>query len=138
MDLTDIDEYTEIEDEIMRVSPIEVGSVVRLNNIFFKFAKATLKSESFPELDRTVTFLEENKTLELEIAGHTDNVGSDATNQKLSQARAQSVVDYLVSHGVSASRLIAKGYGESRPVAFNNTEEGRAMNRRVEFKVLKK
>ena len=138
MDLTDIDEYTEIEDEVMRVSPIEVGSVVRLNNIFFEFAKATLKPESFPELDRTVKFLEENKTLELEIAGHTDNVGSDATNLKLSQARAQSVVDYLVLHGVPASRLIAKGYGESRPVAFNNTEEGRAMNRRVEFKVLKK
>ncbi|MCD6366049.1 MAG: OmpA family protein [Bacteroidales bacterium] len=138
MDLTDIDEYTEIEDEVLRVSPIEVGSVVRLNNIFFEFAKATLKSESFPELDRTVTFLEENKTLELEIAGHTDNVGSDATNQKLSQARAQSVVNYLTSHGVPTSRLIAKGYGESRPVAFNNTEEGRAMNRRVEFKVLKK
>ncbi len=138
MDLTDIDEYTEIEDEVMRVSPIEVGSVVRLNNIFFEFAKATLKPESFPELDRTVKFLEENKTLELEIAGHTDNVGSDATNQKLSQARAQSVVNYLVSHGVDQSRLIAKGYGESRPVAFNNTEEGRAMNRRVEFKVLKK
>lgn len=138
IDLTDIDEYTEIEDEMMRVSPIEVGSVVRLNNIFFDFAKATLKPESFPELDRVVTFLEENKTLELEIAGHTDNIGSDATNQKLSQARAQSVVDYLIVNGVNQSRLIAKGYGESRPVAFNNTDEGRAMNRRVEFKVLKK
>ncbi len=138
MDLTDIDEYTEIEDEIMRVSPIEVGSVVRLNNIFFEFAKATLMPESFPELDRTVKFLEENKTLELEIAGHTDNVGSDETNQKLSQARAQSVVTYIVEHGIDQSRLIAKGYGESRPIAFNNTEEGRAMNRRVEFKVLKK
>ena len=138
MDLTDINEYTEIEDEVMRVSPIEVGSVVRLNNIFFEFAKATLKPESFPELDRTVKFLKENKTLELEIAGHTDNVGSDATNLKLSQARAQSVVNYLVEHGIDKSRLIAKGYGESRPIAFNNTEEGRAMNRRVEFKVLKK
>ncbi len=138
MDLTDIDEYTEIEDETMRVSPIEVGSVVRLNNIFFDYAKATLKPESFPELDRVVKFLEENKTLELEIAGHTDNIGSDQTNQKLSQARAQSVVDYLIVNGVDKSRLIAKGYGESRPVAFNNTEEGRAMNRRVEFKVLKK
>lgn len=138
MDLTDIDEYTEIEDEVMRVAPIEVGSVVRLNNIFFEFAKATLKPESFPELDRTVNFLEENKTLELEIAGHTDNIGSDAANMKLSQARAQSVVNYLIEHGVDKSRLIAKGYGETRPIAFNNTEEGRAMNRRVEFKVLKK
>jgi len=138
MDLTDVDKYTEIDDDVMRVSPIEVGSVVRLNNIFFEFAKATLKPESFPELDRTVKFLKENKTLELEIAGHTDNVGSDATNLKLSQERAQSVVTYLVEHGIDKTRLIAKGYGESRPIAFNNTEAGRAKNRRVEFKVLKK
>ncbi len=138
IDLTDVKEYTEIEDEMMRIGPVEVGQVVRLNNIFFEFGKAVLKPESFPELDRTVKFLKNNPTLMIEIAGHTDNVGSATYNQKLSQARAQAVADYLIQHGIDAKRLVVKGYGESRPIAFNNTEEGRAMNRRVEFKVLKK
>ena len=138
IDLTDITEYTEIEDEIMRIGPVEVGTVVRLNNIFFEFAKAILKPESFPELNRTVEFLKNNPNVEIEIAGHTDNIGSEITNLKLSQKRAQAVADYLIEHGIDPKRLIVKGYGESRPIAFNNTEEGRAMNRRVEFKVLKK
>ncbi len=138
IDLSDINEYEEIEDETMRLAPIEVGSVVRLNNIFFETAKATLKPESFPELDRTIDFLNKNKTLQIEIAGHTDNVGSDALNMKLSKARAQSVATYLVEHGIETTRLIVKGYGETRPIAFNTTPEGRQQNRRVEFKVLKK
>jgi len=138
IDLTDVTEYQEIEDEVMRIGPVEVGTVVRLNNIFFEFGKAVLKPESFPELDRTVEFLKNNPNVEIEIAGHTDNVGSEITNLKLSQKRAQAVADYLIEHGIDAKRLIVKGYGESRPIAFNNTEEGRAMNRRVEFKVLKK
>lgn len=138
IDLSDVKEYEEIEDENLRLSPIEVGSVVRLNNIFFETAKATLKPESFPELDRTIDFLNKNKSLQIEIAGHTDNVGSDETNNKLSKARAQSVGNYLIDHGIEASRLIIKGYGESRPIAFNTTPEGRQQNRRVEFKVLKK
>lgn len=138
IDLTDVDEYQEITDENLRLNPIEVGQVVRLNNIFFETAKATLKPESFPELDRAVKFLEDNKTLEIEIAGHTDDVGPDDYNQRLSQGRAQSVADYIILNGIDSKRLIVKGYGETRPVAFNQSEEGRAMNRRVEFKVLKK
>ena len=138
IDLTDIDEYTEIEEDAMRMAPIEVGQVVRLNNIFFETAKATLKPESFPELDRTVEFLKNNPLMEIEIAGHTDNVGSNITNQRLSEARAQSVADYIVEHGIDTGRLIVHGYGESRPIAFNNDAEGRQKNRRVEFKVLKK
>jgi len=138
IDLTDIDEYTEMEIEAMRMSPIEVGQVVRLNNIFFETGKATLKPESFPELDRTVEFLKNNPTMEIEIAGHTDNVGSEAFNQKLSENRAKSVETYIVEHGINESRLKAVGYGESRPIAFNSDDEGRQKNRRVEFEVLKK
>jgi outer membrane protein OmpA-like peptidoglycan-associated protein len=138
IDLTDIDEYTEIEEETLRMAPIEVGQVVRLNNIFFETGKATLKPESFPELDRTVEFLKKNPTMEIEIAGHTDDVGSEAYNQKLSENRAQSVATYIIEHGIDTSRLNAVGYGESRPIAFNSDEEGRQKNRRVEFKVLKK
>ncbi|MCX7953837.1 MAG: OmpA family protein [Bacteroidales bacterium] len=138
IDLSDVTEYIEIEDEIMRMQPIEVGSVVRLNNIFFEFGKAVLLPESFPELNRTAEFLKNNPTIEIEISGHTDNIGSEAFNQKLSERRAQAVADYLVSKGVDIKRMTVVGYGMSRPIAFNNTEEGRAMNRRVEFKVLKK
>jgi len=138
IDLTDIDEYTEIEDEVMSLSPIEVGQVVRLNNIFFNTGKATLKSESFLELDRTTEFLNNNPDMEIEIGGHTDDVGSEAYNQKLSQARAQSVADYLIEKGIATERLQVVGYGELQPISFNNNEEGRQTNRRVEFKVLKK
>jgi len=138
IDLTDVDEYEEIETDAMRLAPIEVGQIVRLNNIFFEYGKATLKPESFPELDRTVEFLKNNPTMEIEIAGHTDNIGSEKTNQILSQKRAQSVADYIILHGIDAARLKVIGYGESRPIAFNTDEEGRAKNRRVEFKVLKK
>ncbi len=137
IDLTDIDEYTELDDEMMTLSPIEVGQVVRLNNIFFEYGKATLKPESFLELDRTIAFLNNNPELVIEIGGHTDDVGSEQTNQRLSQARAQSVADYLLNHGISTSRLKVVGYGEAQPISFNNDEEGRKNNRRVEFKVLK-
>lgn len=138
IDLTDIDEYTEIDDEVMSLSPIEVGQVVRLNNIFFNYGKATLKSSSFLELDRTTEFLNNNPDMEIEIGGHTDDTGSESYNQKLSQARAQSVATYLIEKGIATNRLQVVGYGELQPISFNNDEEGRQTNRRVEFKVLKK
>lgn len=120
------------------MTPIEVGAIVRLNNIFFDFDKTTLKSESFVELNKVVEFLEDNPTVEIEIAGHTDSKGSDDYNLNLSQGRAQAVVDYLISEGIDEFRLAAKGYGESKPMETNDTDEGRATNRRVEFTVLKK
>ncbi|MDX1629502.1 MAG: OmpA family protein [Fulvivirga sp.] len=120
------------------LKPIEIGTTVRLNNIFFDFDKTTLKPESFVELDKVVEFLKNNPSVEIEIAGHTDSKGSDEYNINLSQGRAQSVVDYLISQGIESDRLIAKGYGETVPVATNETDEGRAINRRVEFTVLKK
>jgi outer membrane protein OmpA-like peptidoglycan-associated protein len=118
--------------------PIEVGQSVRLNNIFFETGKAILKPASFPELDRVAEFLLQNTTIKVEIAGHTDNVGKAATNLKLSNARAKSVSDYILKKGVPGDRLIAKGYGLTKPVADNKTKEGKAQNRRVEFTILSK
>ncbi|MCE7863706.1 MAG: hypothetical protein DYG99_09210 [Bacteroidetes bacterium CHB5] len=119
------------------LAPIEVGLTVRLKNIYFDYDKTTLKPESFVELNKVVDFLKQNPTVSIEIAGHTDSRGSDTYNQNLSQGRSQAVVDYLVSQGIESFRLEAHGYGESRPIDTNNTEEGMANNRRVEFTVLK-
>ena len=119
------------------LAPIEVGLTVRLKNIYFDYDKTTLKPESFVELNKVVDFLKQNPTVSIEIAGHTDSRGSDTYNQNLSQGRSQAVVDYLVSQGIESYRLEAHGYGESRPIDTNNTEEGMANNRRVEFTVLK-
>jgi OOP family OmpA-OmpF porin len=109
-----------------------------LKNIYFDFDKTTLKSESFVELNKVVEFLKQNSHVEIEIAGHTDSKGADTYNQNLSQGRSQSVVDYLSSQGINSNRLTAQGYGESKPIDTNETEDGRANNRRVEFTVLKK
>lgn len=119
------------------LAPIEVGLTVRLKNIYFDYDKTTLKSESFVELNKVVDFLKQNPAVSIEIAGHTDSRGSDTYNQNLSQGRSQSVVDYLISQGIESYRLEAHGYGESKPIDTNNTEEGMANNRRVEFTVLK-
>jgi outer membrane protein OmpA-like peptidoglycan-associated protein len=120
------------------LAPIEVGLTVRLKNIYFDFNKTTLKPESFVELNKVVDFLQQNPTVEIEIAGHTDSKGTDEYNNNLSQGRSQSVVDYLVQQGIDGARLTAKGYGESKPIDTNDTPEGQANNRRVEFTVLKK
>ena len=129
-------EITPVIKNIM-LTPIEVGITVRLKNIYFDFDKTTLKSESFVELNKVVDFLKQNPKVSIEIAGHTDSKGSDTYNANLSQGRSQSVVDYLVSQGIDRERLQAHGYGESKPIDSNETEEGRANNRRVEFTVLK-
>ncbi len=118
--------------------PIEVGVTVRLKNIYFDFDKTTLKKESFVELNKVVEFLKQNASVEIEISGHTDSKGSDDYNLNLSQGRSQSVVDYIVSQGIESFRLTAHGYGETKPIDTNDTDVGRANNRRVEFTVLKK
>jgi OmpA-OmpF porin, OOP family len=120
------------------LQPIEVGLTVRLKNIYFDFDKTTLKKQSFVELNKVVDFLSQNPTVEIQIEGHTDSKGSDEYNLNLSQGRSQSVVDYLISQGIDGSRLRAQGYGESKPIDTNDTDEGRANNRRVEFTVVKK
>jgi outer membrane protein OmpA-like peptidoglycan-associated protein len=118
------------------LTPVEAEKAIVLRNIYFDYDKATLRPESIEELERVVRFLQENPTLRVEISGHTDSDGSEMYNLRLSQARAQAVVDYLVSRGISPSRLIAKGYGESRPVAPNDTPENKQKNRRTELKIL--
>lgn len=128
-------EYREIDRNIY-LQRIQVGSIVVLNNIFFEFAKATLTAESTNELDRIVQLLKENPRISVEISGHTDNIGSAAYNKELSTERAKAVVDYLISKGVKPSRLTYKGYGFEKPIASNETEEGRQMNRRTEFKII--
>ena len=136
LDLTKVTEYKEIERDLTLV-PIEKGEVVRLNNIFFETAKAELQPESFAELDRVVKLLNDNPSMEISIGGHTDNVGTAAINDQLSQARAQAVETYLIGKGISAKRLKVKGYGDTKPVASNDTDAGRQQNRRVEFTILK-
>ena len=121
-----------------QLNKIDVGATMVLNNIFFETNKATIKPESTTELERLANLLVENPTIRLEISGHTDNVGSYRSNQKLSESRAKSVVDYIIKQGVASDRLEYKGYSFNQPIADNNTKEGRAQNRRVEFKVLSK
>lgn len=116
---------------------IEEEIPVRITNIFFDFDKSELRPESFPELNRLAKILQENPNREVEISGHTCNIGTEAYNLDLSSRRAQSVVDYLISVGCDEANLISKGYGESKPIVSNETEEGRAQNRRVEFRFLK-
>ncbi len=138
LNLTEVTEYAEFEQRSLRLAPIEIGTIVTLNNIFFDYANANLKPESFSELNRVAEFLKSNSGIKIEIGGHTDNSGSDATNDKLSKNRAQAVTDYLINSGIDASRITAVGYGKNRTVADNSTEEGKAKNRRVEFTIIKK
>ena len=116
---------------------VDVGKKIVLNNIFFDFNKASLRQESLSELERAVTLMNNMVSLQIEISGHTDNVGSQSYNQRLSEQRAKAVVEFLISKGVEKKRLVYKGYAFSQPISTNETEEGRQMNRRTEFKVLK-
>lgn len=115
---------------------LAVGAKMILKNIYFETAKATLRSDSYEELNRVVDFLEENPSVRIEISGHTDNIGSHSYNKKLSRDRAKSVVDYIAGQGIDKGRLQSEGYAFEQPVAPNTTEEGRAQNRRVEFRIL--
>ncbi len=136
LDLSNLEQYAEIDEQNLYLAPVMESQVARLNNIFFKENSDELLPESLCELDRFVAFLKVNKKIRVEIGAHTDNIGDDQKNMELSQRRAQKVVDYCISKGIKADRLIAKGYGETQPIAFNSNEEGRAMNRRIEFKVI--
>lgn len=134
--IADTSAYREVERNVM-LKKLSVGKKIVLQNIFYDFNKSTLRPESMSELNQLVSLLKDNETLKIELASFTDSKGADEYNKKLSQARAQSVVDYLIGNGVPKSRLVAVGYGELFPIAGNDTEEGRQMNRRTEFKILK-
>ncbi|MEG1556389.1 MAG: OmpA family protein [Bacteroidales bacterium] len=130
--------YSELAPFIKDISlrKAEVGTTFILSNIFFDFNKSELKSESFVELDNLVHYLKKNGEIKIEIGGHTDNQGTDEYNNKLSLERAKSVYDYLISRGISPKQISYKGYGKSKPIASNDTEEGRAINRRTEFMIV--
>lgn len=128
-----------VRDEFVEgLKNIEEGSAIVLENIFFEFDKTELLPESYVELNKIVDFMIENNINRIEISGHTDSEGSDSYNQKLSEGRAKAVVDYLVSRGVHPVSMEAVGYGKSRPIDTNLTEEGQAINRRVEFMLVKR
>jgi outer membrane protein OmpA-like peptidoglycan-associated protein len=110
--------------------------VVQLNDITFETAKAELKPDSFEELDRLIKMLEDSPNVKCEISAHTDDVGNDDYNLKLSDKRAKSVVDYLASKGIKTERMIPKGYGETQPLVANDSDENKAKNRRVQFKIV--
>lgn len=105
-------------------------------NVNFESGKAGLLAGAMPELDGLLDFLKTNPSVKVEIGGHTDNVGNDEANRVLSEKRAKAVANYLISRGIASNRVIAKGFGENKPVASNETEEGRLKNRRVECKII--
>lgn len=119
------------------LKPLKVGEKVVMKNVFFDIDSYVLKPQSKIELDRLVKLLKDNPTIRIEISGHTDNTGKADHNLKLSESRAKAVADYLLRNGVKTESITSKGYGASQPMASNDTEDGRAQNRRTEFKVLK-
>jgi outer membrane protein OmpA-like peptidoglycan-associated protein/Tol biopolymer transport system component len=135
--LSDINQTNAYNKDIF-LTPIQEGESVVLNNIFFKTNSAELESRSITELNTLLELLTKNASIRIEISGHTDNVGTPQYNIDLSTKRANSVKDYLVSKGIAQDRLTAIGYGQTMPIADNTTEEGRAKNRRTEFKIIKK
>jgi len=118
------------------LSTLSAGSTIALRNIFFNTASYELLPTSNAELDKLVNLLKGSPNLRIELGGHTDNVGADAANLTLSDQRAQAVRDYVIAKGVDGARITAKGYGETKPIATNETEAGRAQNRRTEVTVL--
>ncbi|MDR1459318.1 MAG: OmpA family protein [Bacteroidales bacterium] len=115
---------------------IELGESIILKNVFFDTDKSTLKLESEMELNRLFMLMQQNPQMKIEISGHTDNVGSREYNATLSKSRAEAVFDYLVDKGIDANRMTSAGYGFDKPVADNDTPEGRALNRRTEFTII--
>ncbi len=120
------------------IATANAANVQYQNQINFDFNSSVLKNESYGALDEAVKKLKQYNDLAFNIEGHTDNVGEDAYNLNLSKARAKVVMNYFISKGISASRLTSEGFGESKPIATNDTEEGKAKNRRVEIKAKKK
>lgn len=119
----------------MEQPTFSVGCTFVLKDIFFEFDKSTILQQSYFELRSLISLLETYPNMRIEIRGHTDGKGSDSYNQRLSENRAKAVTDYLISKGISEKRLQYKGYGKTLPIDTNDTEEGRANNRRVEFKI---
>jgi len=137
LDVTDRQQYSEVTQDLYLV-PFVVGQLIKLNNIFFAQSKFFLRENSYPELQRLIRILKEYSTVEIKLEGHTDNQGDPALNLKLSQDRVNEVKKYLVQHGISSSRIATEGFGGTKPIASNDQEETRKLNRRVEFRITKK
>jgi outer membrane protein OmpA-like peptidoglycan-associated protein len=120
----------------MKVEKIEVGKSYRVSDIRYATGKADITKGSEPVLDELIVFLQENPTIKIKIQGHTDNVGSTQDNLALSHDRAFTVLSYLEAHGIPGARLSFEGFGPNKPIASNDTEEGRARNRRTEFVIV--
>jgi len=129
-------EQTATAQVAMKLMKLEKNARLELKDILFESNSYRLSEVSYAELRRVVKLMKENPDLRVEIAAHTDDVGSEAYNLKLSEKRAQSVVEFLVDNQISPDRFVARGYGESQPVVPNDSEENRARNRRVELKIL--
>lgn len=127
-------EKEEKADSVFR--DLQVNQAFRLDNVYFDQSSYVLRPESYPQLNKLIKTLVTTPKLVIEIAGHTDNVGDKRLNQALSENRAKIITNYLVSSGISETRLRHKGYGSSKPAAPNDTEENKRKNRRVEFVVL--
>lgn len=126
----------QVIEQVIKLDKIAVGKSIVLNNIFFDFDKSTLKPESITELDKVHELMVANPEMKVEISGHTDNVGAAEYNKRLSMQRAQVVVNYLLKKGIKKNRMKAMGYGFDRPIDTNDTDEGRAHNRRTEFTII--
>jgi len=120
------------------LKPVEVGETIRLNNIYFAQAEFKVLDASYSELDKLAKIMQSNPTLEILIEGHTDIIGNESDNLVLSQKRVGAVKDYLVKKGISEKRIQTKAYGGTKPLKTDGTDEERQVNRRVEFKILKK
>jgi outer membrane protein OmpA-like peptidoglycan-associated protein len=127
---------TQYYDLTIVLSKIKADEVIRLDNIFFAFDQATLLPESNVELEKLLAFLKQNSRLKTELGGHTDDRGTEAYNLKLSLQRAEAVRNWLVERGIAPDRISARGYGLHKPLAPNTTDEGRALNRRTELKII--
>lgn len=124
-------------DKNFKLAPLEVGATIQLNKVYFKRGTSELLEESFTELDQVVDMMNENQLVKIELSGHTDNQGNSKLNIKLSQDRVQKAKQYLTEHGIEGKRIKGKGYGGTKPVASNASEETRKLNRRVEITILK-
>jgi outer membrane protein OmpA-like peptidoglycan-associated protein len=135
IDIPFLDHYKEIGDEIC-MEGLKKGTVMVLRNVFFDVDKATLRKESEAELERVYEILSSNPSIKMLISGHTDSDGNDDYNLKLSENRAHAVKDYLINKGIASERLTYKGYGETKPVAPNDTPENKQLNRRTEIEIV--
>ncbi len=122
--------------KVIELKNINIGNEIILNNVFFETDRSDISSDSYLELDRLIDFLLDFPSIRIEISGHTDNIGSKSYNKLLSQRRADSVVKYILSKGINKSRIIAKGYGQEKPIEDNNTIDGRSKNRRTAFEII--